>query len=179
MTKQKNNKQVSKRRRFEIFKRDRFRCQYCGQSPPQVTLEIDHVIPRSSGGDNSAVNLLTSCFDCNRGKSDVPLGQVTPAHQLAIEEGAERLAQLKAFNRLIINERREREKAANAVAEALSGAGFSLANNEMKSISLFLDRLPLSEVLDAVDVVADKGKNWKYFCGICWTKINRGEGDRG
>lgn len=61
-------KSLSKKVRFEVFKRDSFTCQYCGQSAPTIILNIDHVIPVASGGDNSILNLVTSCFDCNSGK---------------------------------------------------------------------------------------------------------------
>ena len=56
--------------RFHIFKRDNFRCQYCGKSSPEVVLEVDHVVPVSKGGTNDFDNLITSCRECNRGKQD-------------------------------------------------------------------------------------------------------------
>ena len=65
---------VGKRLRFEIFKRDSFTCQYCGQFPPHVILEVDHLTPRASGGSDDIENLVTSCFACNRGKCDVAIG---------------------------------------------------------------------------------------------------------
>ena len=61
-------KTISKKTRFEVFKRDNFTCQYCGKSAPDVILEIDHINPVKNGGDNNIMNLITSCFDCNRGK---------------------------------------------------------------------------------------------------------------
>lgn len=69
---------LSKSKRFEIFKRDGFTCRYCGQRPPDVTLEVDHIHPSSKGGSDDELNLLTSCFDCNRGKSDKVLGEIGP-----------------------------------------------------------------------------------------------------
>lgn len=41
---------VSPKLRFEVLKRDRNTCVYCGRMPPEVALEIDHVIPVSRGG---------------------------------------------------------------------------------------------------------------------------------
>ena len=70
MTKRKS---LSKSVRFEVFKRDSFKCQYCGKSAPDVVLEVDHIIPVSKGGDNDISNLITACFDCNRGKRDKKL----------------------------------------------------------------------------------------------------------
>lgn len=55
-------------RRFKVLERDGFRCRYCGRSAPEVKLEADHVIPKAQGGDDSMDNLITSCYDCNRGK---------------------------------------------------------------------------------------------------------------
>ena len=69
---------LSKKTRFEIFKRDGFTCQYCGQRPPEVVLEVDHIHPSSKGGSDEELNLITSCFDCNRGKSDRKLGEIHP-----------------------------------------------------------------------------------------------------
>lgn len=63
-------KPVSKRIRFEVFKRDSFTCQYCGRKAPDILLHLDHVNPRAKGGDNNPLNLITSCIDCNLGKAD-------------------------------------------------------------------------------------------------------------
>ena len=63
-------KGISKKSRFEIFKRDSFTCQYCGKSAPDVVLNVDHIIPVAGGGTDQLMNLVTSCFDCNAGKSD-------------------------------------------------------------------------------------------------------------
>lgn len=60
---------VANKLRFQILKRDNFRCQYCGRGAKEgATLEIDHKIPRSEGGTSKEDNLITSCKECNRGK---------------------------------------------------------------------------------------------------------------
>ena len=59
---------IGKKMRFEVFKRDSFRCQYCGRSAPDVILEVDHMVSIADGGKNTLGNLVTSCRDCNRGK---------------------------------------------------------------------------------------------------------------
>jgi 5-methylcytosine-specific restriction endonuclease McrA len=64
---------LTNRQRFEILKRDGFTCQYCGRKPPEVILEVDHIFPVDKGGTNDPSNLIASCYDCNRGKSDVLL----------------------------------------------------------------------------------------------------------
>jgi uncharacterized protein YozE (UPF0346 family) len=62
---------LSSSQRFEIFKRDKYRCQICGaSSEDNKRLEIDHKIPVAKGGSNEPKNLWVLCFACNRGKSD-------------------------------------------------------------------------------------------------------------
>lgn len=73
-----SQKPLSKRTRFEIFKRDGFTCQYCGRRPPEVVLEVDHIHPRSKGGADNDINLISSCADCNRGKAAKMLTDVSP-----------------------------------------------------------------------------------------------------
>lgn len=58
----------SNSRRFEIFSFDNFTCQYCGATPPEAKLEIDHIIPVSKGGAHTNENLITACSNCNFGK---------------------------------------------------------------------------------------------------------------
>lgn len=53
--------------RQAIFKRDKHLCQYCGS---KNDLTIDHVQPRSRGGDDSWENLVTACIRCNNRKGD-------------------------------------------------------------------------------------------------------------
>lgn len=64
---------IGKRLRFEILKRDGFRCRYCGKSGTASQLQVDHVTPRSKGGTNDPSNLIAACVECNAGKSNVPL----------------------------------------------------------------------------------------------------------
>lgn len=59
---------LSKKTRFEVFKRDAFTCQYCGKKAPEIVLQCDHIVPVASGGGNDLLNLVTSCIECNAGK---------------------------------------------------------------------------------------------------------------
>lgn len=60
---------LSIKKRFSIFERDNFCCQYCGKKPPEVVLEVDHIVSKKDKGKDDDMNLITSCFVCNRGKS--------------------------------------------------------------------------------------------------------------
>jgi hypothetical protein len=59
---------ISKKLRFEVFKRDKFTCQYCGKKAPDVVLHADHIEPKSNGGTDTLLNLTTACESCNLGK---------------------------------------------------------------------------------------------------------------
>ena len=54
--------------RGAVMLRDAFTCQYCADKPGQLQLTVDHVIPRSRGGDHSWTNLVTACKRCNQRK---------------------------------------------------------------------------------------------------------------
>jgi 5-methylcytosine-specific restriction endonuclease McrA len=51
--------------RFNVFLRDRFICQYCGDDFPSHDLTFDHVVPRSRGGRTTWENVVTACSSCN------------------------------------------------------------------------------------------------------------------
>lgn len=62
---------LTPKKRYEILKRDNFKCQICGRTQADgVKLEVDHIIPISKGGKTVEENLRTLCHDCNIGKSD-------------------------------------------------------------------------------------------------------------
>ena len=63
----KRPRRVKKLTRFEIFNRDRFTCQYCGQQTRQLTL--DHIQPRYRGGQHTWENVVSACVGCNRRKA--------------------------------------------------------------------------------------------------------------
>lgn len=53
--------------RENIFRRDRYQCQYCGN---KKDLTLDHVVPKAKGGKTSWTNLVTACKRCNSKKGD-------------------------------------------------------------------------------------------------------------
>jgi 5-methylcytosine-specific restriction endonuclease McrA len=55
--------------RFNVFLRDRFKCQYCGDPFAAVDLTFDHVVPRCRGGRTSWKNVVAACRPCN-GRKD-------------------------------------------------------------------------------------------------------------
>lgn len=67
---------IRRRKRLAIYIRDGFRCAYClldlrDAGPAEI--QLDHLIPRSAGGDNGATNLITACRTCNSSRGARPL----------------------------------------------------------------------------------------------------------
>lgn len=58
-------RQPVKFNRRNVFARDENRCQYCGKKFPTSELTLDHVIPRSQGGQTAWENIVCACVDCN------------------------------------------------------------------------------------------------------------------
>jgi 5-methylcytosine-specific restriction endonuclease McrA len=56
--------------RRNVFKRDRFTCQYCAVQPGSEELTIDHVVPRAQGGTSTWMNCVLACIECNARKAD-------------------------------------------------------------------------------------------------------------
>lgn len=88
---------ISKSLRFEVFKRDGFRCRYCGNTPDVAVLHVDHIIAVASGGTNDPVNLATSCAPCNLGKGPRSLLESTISVPADPESIRERNEQVGAF----------------------------------------------------------------------------------
>ncbi|HEX6693740.1 MAG TPA: HNH endonuclease [Longimicrobiales bacterium] len=62
-------------KRERVFRRDRYRCVYCGAEGIPAELTLDHVEPQMRGGDQSEGNLVTCCQACNTLKGNQPAWQ--------------------------------------------------------------------------------------------------------
>ena len=88
--------------RRNLFKRDRYTCQYCGVQPGPEELTVDHVVPRSAGGVSSWENCVLACVECNKRKADR-----TPARARMALRRTPRKPDWKTLARLPSRERRE------------------------------------------------------------------------
>jgi 5-methylcytosine-specific restriction endonuclease McrA len=57
-------------RRAQIYMRDGYRCQYCGEHKVALALTLDHILPRAQGGNSMPENLVTACEKCNQRKGN-------------------------------------------------------------------------------------------------------------
>lgn len=171
---------ISKRLRFEVFKRDHFTCQYCGAHPPEAILEIDHVIACANDGPTVIDNLVTACGPCNRGKAAVPLSCVPQSIADKAAEVREREEQLRGYQEVMEAKYQRIEQECWRVIEILEPGRKDFPIKDFRSIKRFLDRLGLYEVIEAAEIAAERkpwspAVRWRYFCGVCWGKIRASE----
>jgi len=171
-------KSISKKLRFDVFKRDGFCCAYCGKRPPQTTLEVDHVDPVANGGDNSITNLITSCFDCNRGKSDRLLTAIPESLSDKAKRIKECEEQLAEYRKIISSQNDRIESDCwNVVHAIFDEETNSIRKDWLASIKRFVEILELADVIEAANIASSKKhfhsdkKKFTYFCGICWNKV--------
>lgn len=172
---------ISKRIRFEVFKRDGFRCQYCGKTPPGVTLEVDHINPKSKGGADDINNYITACFDCNRGKGARKLDQVPTTLSEQDKLLIEREEQIREHEKLRASIKRREQRIAREVAAIFKSGypGYKLSDRFIKvSLLRFIRLLPSANIKDYMQqaisyIPDDSDRAVSYFCGICW-KVIRG-----
>ena len=142
-----------------------------------MVLEVDHIHPVSKDGTNRIDNLITSCFECNRGKG---AGLLSVAPQTVIDKAAiiaEKMDQLKAFERLQRAKRIKEDLAIDQVEQTFCEyySGFRFANNYRESIRRILQLMTIYEIIDAMHLACKKMDNkdstLRYCCGICWKTI--------
>ena len=171
-------KPLSKKIRFEVFKRDSFICQYCGRKTPEVILEIDHIVSVKDGGDNALTNLLTVCFDCNRGKGSEKIDKICRDDISILNEEAKlKEEQLKEYYKykgiLKARETRTVNQLVNIWSD-LNGNVWGLTDKGKSTLRRFLKHLDKYEIEDAMEIstkIDDIDRRYKYFCGVCWHKI--------
>lgn len=153
-------KTITKKLRFEIFKRDSFTCQYCGQSAPDVILNVDHINPVSKGGENDILNLITSCFSCNSGKKHRLLSDNTVLKKqlTQLEELNEKRNQLD----MLIKWREELSNIKNdeldyAISQIEKNIpDYTVSDSYKKRINNIIKKYGLNLLLKAIDVSNDR-----------------------
>ena len=171
-------KALSKKARFEVFKRDGFICQYCGSHPPTVVLHVDHIVPVAGGGTNDQDNLITSCLSCNLGKGARSLDDIPQSLRDKAKEIEEKEAQIIGYNNVLKARANRIENDSWDVVAALENVQRAerYYTADLQSIKKFLTLLPTQEVIDAAHIAFAakpyKSKyRFKYFCGVCWAKV--------
>ena len=171
-------KPLSKKTRFEVFKRDSFTCQYCGRSAPDVILEVDHIIPVAEGGKNDMVNLVTSCRDCNSGK-----GKRKLSDKSAIQKQKKQLDDINAAREqteMLIEWKRTLLELENTQIEAIEDL-MKVVDDETfftdqgrKNMKSLIRKFGFSEVYDAAEIAFNYYKDveiaFNKIGGICYNR---------
>lgn len=180
-----NRKPITKKTRFEVFKRDSFTCQYCGKSSPDVVLHIDHIKPVSNGGTNRITNLITSCADCNLGKgareiSDNSSVRKRKAQLDQLQERKEQLEFMMKWEEELLN---IDDKKIESLHDYWSKSvpGFSLNEKGIEDLRKLVKKYDVKEILTAikisvsqylrVDSKSEKGGYTNYSVEYAWKKI--------
>jgi hypothetical protein len=150
-------KPLSKRLRFEIFKRDSFKCQYCGASAPDVLLHVDHIHPLAKGGEPKYItNLITACENCNAGKgartlSDDAAVTKRKAQLDQLQERREQLEMMAEWQRGLVD---LTELAVDECAELWKAvaAGYSLNDRGLGNLRDYIVKFGAAEVMSAIRV---------------------------
>lgn len=171
-----NRKALSNKTRFEVFKRDSFKCQYCGRCAPEVILQVDHITPVAKGGKNEIINLITSCFDCNNGKSDRELSDnsVMAIQKAKLDELNERRVQLD----MMIEWKKtlsDKTYELNAVVKYFNeknNCNVSLTDRGISALKSLMKKYTVEQIIDCINEAHEK-----YFGSMdiveMWDRIPR------
>lgn len=149
-------KSTGKRLRFEVFKRDGFRCLYCGATPNQKVLRVDHVQPVAGGGTDDPSNLVTACFDCNAGKAAVPLDDAKLKVGFIRDEDREHAEQIKeylALQREIHGAKQEVVDELRVLWEQRLGP---ISKNMYSRLPGLMADWPNEKLIEAIDITAKR-----------------------
>lgn len=178
---------LSKDTRFEVFKRDSFTCQYCGRSAPDVILEVDHIIPVAEGGSNDIMNLVTSCRDCNRGKSKKLLSDdaVVRKQKAQCDDLNEKRIQMEMMAEWRQELLQLLQRQADIINDYMRSCTHFVMNEEgYADIKKMIKRFGFNEVYTAVDIAYDtyytgSDKSWNIafskIGGICYNRRRQRE----
>ena len=156
MAKRKN---LTKKVRFEVFKRDSFKCVYCGSEAPDVVLEVDHILPVIEGGTNDMHNLVTSCFDCDRGKGKRKINDETELKKSNVE--LRKMKNRKEQLEFMIKWKKElysiEDDECNFINSILNKrTGFSFNDKGKENIKKYIKKYGLKETGDVLEICINK-----------------------
>jgi len=152
-------KSISKKIRFEVFKRDSFTCQYCGRMAPDVVLEIDHINPVANGGDNDILNLLTSCKECNAGKGARELSdkQAVKQQQKQLADLNEKRSQLEMMIEWKKQLHALEDQEVNIIEELFTEeTGYEFNEKGVSTIKKLVKKFGVSLIIDATKSSLDQ-----------------------
>lgn len=158
-------KPISKKIRFEVFKRDSFTCQYCGAKAPDVELEVDHIEPVSKGGDDNILNLVTACFDCNRGKFDRELDDdsIIARQRASAEELNKKRNQIEMMAQWVKDLQDLDDTEIDVLVEIIEeNTGSDVTNTGRINLKKWINRYGLKAMIEAVYAAVNQYDDLEY-----------------
>lgn len=177
---------ISRRLRFEILKRDGYRCFYCKTDEKKLT--VDHVVPKALGGTDDPTNLVAACGTCNNGKAST-----NPEAPLVAQAREDAMRWQMAWTAAVEEATRDGQQRKKDIAKVKKnyvaayrgrhGENPILPEGWEASVGRWLDLgAPLTLIDKAIAASVGRRKiptadRWNYFAGCCWGMI-RDLGDR-
>lgn len=175
-------KPISKKLRFEVFKRDCFKCQYCGKASPDVVLEIDCIKPVAKGGKNEIMNLVTACTECNsgKGKRELPDSATVTMQKKQLDDMQQRREQMKlmlAWKEGLLE--LEEEQVTSIGKFIFSRTQWPINSYQRADLKALITRFGFSEVCEATEIAFSRycheniGFIMNKIGGICYNRKYR------
>lgn len=160
---------VSRALRFQVLRRDGYRCHYCGATAAEAKLTVDHVTAVALGGTDTADNLVTACEPCNGGKS------ATPADAALVAQVQQREGQFRTAVAVVTEEDRKARWFAEAFLDAWDLG--ELPPGWRKTIDAYRQQGLASDVWDEIVGIARSKANlddpFRYCCGIARNQVKK------
>lgn len=159
---------ISKKTRFEVFKRDSFKCQYCGRSAPEVILHVDHISPVAKGGTNDIFNLVTSCADCNGGKGARELSSQEALNKSKkqldeLNEKREQLEMLMAWQKELQSYKKNSIDMLEKKFQEHLGDSYLFNSSDKATLSRMIDQFGVDELITSIDIAISNNKLRRTF----------------
>jgi hypothetical protein len=176
---------VSKRLRFEILRRDGFRCYYCGTRGNETGsgLTVDHVTPTALGGTDLPENLVAACGDCNSGKGAASLDSEAVADvrsSLELIDERKRNAGARAYE--MVEKRLEYGDQIRSAWEAVAPGYAHLPQDVETTIDCWhRDHVPVLVIAHGFDVAWSRtgiptASRFRYAIGVIRNALTEAEG---
>lgn len=144
--------------RFEVFKRDSFKCQYCGANAPDVLLHLDHIKAVVDGGTNDITNLVTACATCNLGKGRRPLSENSAVAKAKrqmdeLQERREQLEMMMRWREGLLDVRRDLVESLASFWYRLA-PGWFLSEGGMRELEKVTAKFSVEEITASMEAAA-------------------------
>lgn len=160
---------ISRALRFQVLRRDQYRCHYCGATAAEAKLTVDHVTAVALGGTDTADNLVTACEPCNGGKS------ATPADAALVAQVQERDTRFREAVTATTDEDRQRRWFAEAFLDAWDLG--ELPPGWRKTIDAYQQQGLPGDIWEEIVAIARDKTNlddpFRYCCGIARNQVKK------